>query len=155
MKQELIITDLTRMSGGHVCVAGYAHNGQGIRLAAPRLLEADIAVDGMPIAFPAAVVECDLIDHLPDPPHTEDFSFDPYSLHLVRRQQGAAWQATLDRLLFGSVSDVFEQPITTDNGYYLQDGTGARSLASSTIPVSSSQSSPRSSRTPSQPRCPT
>ena len=128
MKQELIITDLTRMSGGHVCVAGYAHNGQGIRLAAPRLHEVDIAVDGKPIAFPAAVVECDLIDHLPDPPHTEDFSFDPYSLQLLRRLQGATWQAALDRLLFGSVGDIFEQPITNDSGYYIQDGNGARSI---------------------------
>ena len=128
MNQELMITDLTRMSGGHVCVAGYAHDGQAIRLAAPRLHEMDIAVNGQPIAFPAAVVACDLLDHLPDPPHTEDYSFDPYSLRLVRRLQGAAWQAALDRLLFGSVADIFEQPITHDNGYHLQDGTGARSI---------------------------
>ena len=98
-----MITDLTRMSGGHVCVAGYTHDGQGIRLAAPRLYEMDIAAGGQPIAFPAAVVACDLLDHLPDPPHTEDYSFDPYSLLLVRRLQGAAWQTALDRLLFDGI----------------------------------------------------
>jgi hypothetical protein len=128
MNQELIITDLTRMSAGYVCVAGYTHGGQSIRLAAPRLHEIDIAAEGKPIVFPAAVVACDLHQHLPDPPHTEDYSFDPYSLRLVRRLPSAAWQTALDRLLFNSVSDIFEQPIVHDSGYYLPDGNGVRSI---------------------------
>ena len=128
MNQELMITDLTRMSGGYVCVAGYANDGQCIRLHAPRLHEMDIAAGGQPLAFPAAVVACDVLDHRPDPPHMEDYNFDPYSLRLVRRLPGADWQAALERLLFGSVADIFEQPITHDNGYYVQDGNGVRSI---------------------------
>jgi hypothetical protein len=128
MNQELVITDLTRMYGGHVCVAGYAHNGQAVRLASPRLHEVDIAADGKPIAFPTAVVACDFFENLPDPPHTEDFSFDPYSLRLVRRLEGRAWQATLDRLLFDNVGDIFEQPIRDDHGHSIADGVGVRSI---------------------------
>jgi hypothetical protein len=129
MNQELIITDLTRMSAGFVCAAGYAANGQPIRLAAPRLHEVDIAAaGGQPIVFPGAIIACDLLEHLPDPPHTEDHRFDRYSLRLVRRLQGADWQTTLDRSLFGSVRDIFEQPIVHDAGYYIQDGNGARSI---------------------------
>jgi hypothetical protein len=128
MIEELMITDLTRMYGGHVCVAGYAHNWQCVRLASPRLHELDVVADGKPIAFPAAVVECDLHENLPDPPHTEDFSFDPYSLRLVRRLDGPAWQAALDRLLFDSVSGIFEQPIIDDQGRYVADGVGPRSI---------------------------
>lgn len=128
MNQELVITDLTRMYGGHVCVAGYAHSGQCVRLSSPRLHELDIAAHGKPIVFPAAVVECDVIENQPDPPHTEDYSFDPYSLRLIRRLEGPAWQATLDRLLFDSVSQIFEQPICNEHGHYIADGVGIRSV---------------------------
>jgi hypothetical protein len=128
MKTELIITDLTRMGGGHVCVAGYAHDGQCVRLHWPRLRERDIANAGRPTVFPAAVVECDLIQQQPQPPHTEDFSYDPVSLRFIRRLDGRAWQATLDRLLYQSVSDIFEQPINDDQGHYVLDGAGSRSI---------------------------
>jgi|SRR5579859_758098 len=128
MNQELIITDLTRMSAGFVCAAGYSDNGQAIRLAAPRLHEIDIAAHGQPIVYPGAVVTCDLLEHLPDPPHTEDHSFNPYSLRLVRRLQGAAWQTALERSVFKSVHDIFEQPIVHDSGYYIPDGRGVRSI---------------------------
>jgi len=128
MNQELAVTDLTRMSAGFVCVAGYTHGGEPIRLAAPRLHEVDIAAEGKPIVFPGAVVTCDLLEHLPDPPHTEDHSFDRYSLRLVRRLQGSAWQTVLEHSLFDSASDIFEQPIVHDSGYYIQEGNGARSV---------------------------
>src|SRR5258708_27873678 len=107
MNQELIITDLTRMSAGFVCAAGYAHDGQAIRLAAPRLHEIDIAAHGQPIVFPGAVITCDLLEHLPDPPHTEDHSFNLYSLRLVKRLQGAAWQNSPARLVVHSVNANF------------------------------------------------
>jgi hypothetical protein len=128
MSQELIVTDLTRMAAGFVCVAGYDLDGRPVRLAAPRLHEINITTGGQPIVFPGAVVACDLLEHLPDPPHTEDYSFDPYSLRRVRRLAGAAWQAALERSLFDCVGDIFEQPIVHDNGYYIQDGAGARSI---------------------------
>jgi hypothetical protein len=128
MIQELVITDLTRMSAGYVCVAGYANNGQAIRLATPRLHEAELAPGGKPLVFPGAEITCEVLEHLPDPPHTEDHSFDPYSLRTVRRLPDMAWQAVLERSVFKSVSDIFEQPITHDAGYYLSDGHGPRSL---------------------------
>ena len=128
MSEQVIITDFTRMAGGHVCVAGYTHAGQAVRLSWPRVLERDLFKGGPPAAFPSAVVECDLIENLPQPPHTEDFSYDPASLRFVRRLEGKAWQAALDRLLFDNVGSIFEQPIIADQGHYIQDGAGPRSI---------------------------
>jgi hypothetical protein len=128
MNQELVITDLTRMYGGHVCVAGYTHDGQAVRLSTPRLHEVDIAFDGQPTTFPTTVVECELIEHQPQPPHTEDYCFDPYSLRLIRRLDAPAWQVILDHLLFKSVAGIFEQPIHDDHGRYVDDGSGIRSI---------------------------
>ena len=65
MSEQVIITDFTRMAGGHVCVAGYTHAGQAVRLSWPRVLERDLFKGGPPAAFPSAVVECDLIRTCP------------------------------------------------------------------------------------------
>jgi hypothetical protein len=128
VKQELVITDLTRMAGGYVCMAGYDHGGQCIRLATPRLHEVDLTAGGEPVAYRAAVVVCDLIENQPDPPHTEDYRFDPYTLRRIRRLEHRAWQAVLDRLLFDNVGKIFDQPICNDHGHYITDGVGARSI---------------------------
>jgi hypothetical protein len=130
MNQELVITDLTRMSAGHVCVAGYSHAGQAIRLDWPPVLEHDLFRAGRPIAFPAALVECALIKRQPKPPHTEDFMYDPASLRFVRRLDDSDWQAVLDRSRFDNVQSLFDQPIREDFGHYIADGAGPRSIGS-------------------------
>ena len=128
MKRTLVITDLTRMSGGHVCVAGYAEDVTAVRLASPRLPEASLSRDGQLLVFPGALIDCELWRHIPAPPHTEDYTFEPRYLNLLRRLAQPEWESWLERTRFDNVAALFEQPILDDLGYYLMDGHGPRSL---------------------------
>jgi hypothetical protein len=129
MMEQIVITDVTRMYSGYVCVAGYDSNGRCVRLSTLRIHEQDILDAGhQPILFPGAKVECQLLENLPDPPHTEDFKFDPATLRLAGRVDAKQWQAVLDRSSFTSVSDIFELPISDDHGHYIRDGDGPRSI---------------------------
>jgi hypothetical protein len=128
MKRRLTITDLTRMYGGYVCVAGQAEEGEWVRLHTPRVTEFDLSDGRQALVYPSAIVECDLLRHAPKPPHTEDYAYDVQSLRPVGRQPEAAWRALLEGSLFDSVAGIFEQPIHDDHGRYLADGAGPRSL---------------------------
>ena len=129
MIQQLAITDLTRMSAGHVCVAGYDNAGAAVRLSTPRVHQVALAAhDGSPVIFPSAVIECDLLERQPAPPHTEDYRFAAATVRFVRRLALAEWRKLLDRTVFDSVQRIFEQPIVNDSGRYVLDGQGPRSI---------------------------
>ena len=130
MRKQLIITDLTRMQGGRVCVAGYDETGQCIRpvLPPPGIAEQSLYLQGRPIVFPFALVEYDLLQHTPHPPHTEDYRYDPTSIRFIRRLDEKQKRQVLDQALFPSVSAIFEEPIEHDPGHYIMDGRGPRSL---------------------------
>jgi hypothetical protein len=128
VKKPLLITDLTRMRGGHVCVAGYDEQGRCVRPAYPRIQEALLKRDDVFVVYPSAVVEFDLLEAKPDPPHTEDYVFDLFSIRFLRRVTPRAFGDALKRGLAPSVAEVFEQPITRDEGYYVADGAGPRSV---------------------------
>ena len=87
MKKPLVITDLTRMQEGRVCIAGYDHDGNCIRpvLPPPGIHEHTLYAQGQPSVFPFAVVEYDLTHPQPQPPHTEDHRYDPTSVRFVER----------------------------------------------------------------------
>ena len=74
MKTSVIITDLTRMQGERVCVAGYLRDDTCIRpmFRSGGPVEAWLRAYGRVIIRPFAVVEFDLREKKPDPPHTED-----------------------------------------------------------------------------------
>ena len=116
------------MAGGYVCVAGYAEDGAAIRLATPRIHEVQLVAGGQPIIFPSAIIECDGLDPVPQPPHTEDYRYSPASIKFVRRLTPAEWLTRLNGLLFGSVASIFEQSIFDDHGHYIADGAGPRSI---------------------------
>ena len=130
MKKQLVITDLTRMQRGRVCVAGYDKDGQCIRpvLPPPGISEQSLIADGKPVVFPFAVVEYDLLEHLPRPPHTEDHRYDPTAVRFVRRIADQNRARVFEWSLFDNVSAIFEQPIQEDPGFYVRDGRGPRSL---------------------------
>jgi catechol 2,3-dioxygenase-like lactoylglutathione lyase family enzyme len=130
MRKLIIITDLTRMQGNRVCVAGYDADGQCIRPVLPHtgISEQSLTVRGRPIVFPFALVEYDFLGHKPEPPHTEDWRYAPASVRLVKRADEAQKRAVLTASLFPSVAAIFEQPIQRDVGYYVLDGQGPRSL---------------------------
>lgn len=128
MKRKLLITDFTRMRSGHVCIAGYDEQGACVRPADPRIHEHLVKRDGKFCVFPSAVVEFDLLQPRPQPPHTEDHVFDLFSIHFVRKAEPREWGDTLVRSLSPSVAAIFEQPIIEDHGYYVMDGAGPRSV---------------------------
>jgi hypothetical protein len=130
MKKSIIITDLTRMQNNRVCVAGYDTTGSCIRpvLPPPGILEHHLSWQGRVVVFPFALVEYDFIQKTPQPPHTEDYRYDPRHVRLVRRADDAQKRDVLNRSTFASVSAIFEQPILQGPGHYVMDGKGPRSL---------------------------
>src|SRR5687767_3600784 len=78
MRQQVLITDLTRMNGDHVCVAGVTSDGRSIRPCVQHgnLTESWLWDNGRLIVRPFALVELELVSHKPGPPHTEDWIID-------------------------------------------------------------------------------
>jgi len=130
MKTSLVITDVTRMQEGRVCIAGYDKNGKCVRPVLPPsgIYERTLYSQGRPIVFPFAVVEYDLLHSTPQPPHTEDCQYDPTSVRFVERLDEKRKQEILTRTLFQSVKAIFEVPVYSDYGYYIMEGQGPRSL---------------------------
>lgn len=130
MKKSLVITDVTRMQEGRVCVAGYDEDGNCIRpvLPPPGIHESTLYLHGRSIIFPFALVEYELTQPTPQPPHTEDYRYKPSSVRFVERLEQGHRREVLEKSLFKSVSAIFEEPIHTDVGYYVMDGHGPRSL---------------------------
>ena len=128
MITHLVITDLTRMQQGRVCIAGYDSQQHAVRPVLPPLgiPESTLYQDGQPVIFPFALVAFDLLDPDPQPPHTEDVRFTPDSPYLVRVVQSR--ETILGWSLFESVPDIFGQPVLAGPGYYVLDCQGERSL---------------------------
>jgi hypothetical protein len=128
MKTPLVITDLTRMQRGKVCIAGYDKAHTAIRpvLPPPGIPESLLCLDGQPVIYPFALVEFDLLDPIPQPPHSEDVSFAAETIRLIRvvhsREEVLRWS------LYESVGTIFDQPIQRGPGHYVLDCTGSRSL---------------------------
>lgn len=126
---RMVITDLTRMQHGHVCIAGYDRQHNCVRpiLPPPGIDETSLIDNaGKAILFPFAVIDLDLLRHAPDPPHCEDWRYDPSTLKFVsvlpenKRREILTWSH------FQCVADVFDQPIQESN--HVMQGTGTRSI---------------------------
>jgi len=128
MITRLVITDLTRMYRGKVCIAGYNKERQCIRpvLPPPGIPESTLYRNGAAAVFPFALVDMDLIEPRSEPPHTEDVLYDPDSLSHIRIIQGR--EEVLDWSICNSVGDIFGQPIRKGPGHYVMDCQGSRSL---------------------------
>ncbi len=130
MKTQLVITDLTRMQHGKVCIAGYDAARQCVRpvLRPPGISEACILDGGRPAAYPFAVVELGLLERRSEPPHTEDCYYDPASLRFLRRVPEHKRRGILEWSLRERVGDLFGQPVLCGPGHYVLEGQGERSL---------------------------
>ncbi|MFQ5406872.1 MAG: hypothetical protein ACE5FI_00425 [Anaerolineales bacterium] len=130
MKSLLAITDLTRMRHGRVCVAGYDKDGHCVRpvLPPPGIHESSLYAFGKPVVFPFAVVEYDLLQPIIEPPHTEDWRYDPDSVRFFRLVVPKKRRDVLAMGLFESVAAIFEQSILTGPGFYVMAGQGPRSI---------------------------
>lgn len=130
MKKKIIITDLTRMHEGRVCIAGYDENGKCIRpiLPPPGIHEQSLYRQGRPIIFPFAVVEFDLLHPDPQPPHTEDIFYAANSVRLVGCLDEEQRRKLLEMTSCRNLVDVFDAPICSSPGHYILKGQGTRSL---------------------------
>ena len=131
MKKTIVITDLTRMHEGRVCIAGYDSELSCLRpvLPHPGILEGMLAVSATgPIVFPSARVEFDFGHPTPHPPHTEDIVFMPKSIRFAGRLDGEQWRKLLSSTLSKCVESIFEQDILVDHGAHVREGRGIRSL---------------------------
>ncbi len=130
MKTSLVITDVTRMQEGRVCIAGYDKDLKCIRpvLPPPGIHEGTLHSQGRPTVFPFAVVEYDLLQPTSHPPHTEDVRYDPTSVRFIKRLEESRRRNTLVKTLFPTMQALFEIPIYSDVGHYVMDGQGPRSL---------------------------
>jgi hypothetical protein len=131
MKQHIAITDLTRMQGPKVCIAGYTKDGRCLRPVIPfqGIQEWFLRKDDCLIIRPFAVVELDFLRPVPQAPHTEDWEIDHFHRRLVVAQLPEEKKRRLmDRTASPSVAAIFGAHIRDDFGFYIQTGEGERSL---------------------------
>jgi len=128
MKKRIVITDLTRMQHGNVCICGYDKDHNCVRpiFSSLGISEKSLIQDGKPIIFPFALVEFDFVSPRPQPPHTEDTIFFSGSPQFI--QQVSDRQKILIWSLFDDVENLFEQPVLTDVGFSVMDCQGPRSV---------------------------
>ncbi len=139
MRALLTITDLTRMQGERVCIAGYLPDRTCVRPVLPAGISETwlrVAAPGLArwwrparLVRPFMAVEVDLNRQVPDPPHCEDWQIAPqyqrvpYDILVPERREDL-----LRSLDDGCVAAIFGTSIETGPGWYVQAGTGMRSL---------------------------
>jgi hypothetical protein len=131
MKKALLITDLTRMGGMKVCIAGLDKTGNCIRPMlwhAPGIPQQCIQDGKRAVIFQSAVVEFELREPIPHAPHTEDRLFDLSSIRFIERATRKELRSRLDKSTFHTIRELFGQPIMGAVGRYVYDGFGPRSI---------------------------
>lgn len=138
MEREILITDLTAMSGDSVCIAGIDRNWNTIR----PVFEWSVPTRShlyrgrRAFIFPRAVVAMQLTPHAnPEAPHVEDHIWtQPESARHVKLLDQNRWQRTLNELtkpkrtprpLFGATL----QPLGQDQNRVVLPGKATYSLA--------------------------
>ena len=126
MRELIVITDVTTMRGGQVCIAGVNRDFKCIR----PVLEAGVTVwnlfkDGESIIYPSAKIELDLSSAEIIPPHIEDASFDPETIISKGRFEDRHWETLLQRTSFESVEELFDGHLEDRK---VAPGTDTRSL---------------------------
>jgi len=130
MLTPLIITDVTRMGGTRVCIAGVTEDGRSIRptLPYPGIQEDWLYENGQCAIRPFACVTLDLLVHQPNPPHTEDWLMNPQNREFHGLLESQDRPAFLNNILDQSVSDIFRAEIHNPTRPYTDIGSGTRSL---------------------------
>lgn len=130
MKRTLVITDVTQMHHGRVCIAGYDTEARCVRpvLPPPGIHETALHHGRRGVICPAAEVEFDFGHSQSEPPHTEDIFYTPRSVSLLGRVAESRWCDLLTSTLSPSVEAIFGRQILSGPGHYVRQGKGERSL---------------------------
>lgn len=131
--ETIVITDLTEMRQGHVCLAGYRpDNNTCVRPVENGSLNEDwLTLGAGEVMRPFALVELDFIENKPDPPHIEDWIINPEYRKIKGHLDEDNKQALLRRLDDGRVENIFGATVhrfSPQGSAYVVAGEGARSL---------------------------
>jgi len=131
LRREILILDVTAMSGDNVCVAGIdLDSKQTIRLNHPQPTRAGLKALGRLAAGEVIAVDVSPSARI-TPPHVEDHDWNPRSVEKLRRLNNAEICAAIADTSLRSVKEAFGEPLTQGrrrNSSWAR-GTGARSLA--------------------------
>jgi hypothetical protein len=129
MLTPLIITDVTRMSGTRVCIAGVNQQRKCIRPILPYGITEDwLYQNGHCIIRPFSRVNLDLLENRPDPPHTEDWLIDgEFKIFKGILEEKFKIQL-LNETAQDTVNNIFKTEIIHDHGFYIHKGDGEYSL---------------------------
>lgn len=132
MRQKLIITDLTQMPDGNkVCVVGINEQGRTIRPVHDNGFLKNYLFGWFRLSiFPRAVVEFDLIEERPKPPHMEDTAFNPNHIKFCGSSDDTKWESTLLITSFDTLAKIFEGNLK--DGKWVPPGAKTRSIATLT-----------------------
>lgn len=130
MKTKLVITDLTRMQGTRICIAGYTRDWMCVRPVfwSSGLVERWLRDKGKVVIRPFAIIEFDLQEHTPHPPHTEDWIVDEVYREHCGILDEERQKHLLKKIADKSIASIFGAPILREEGCYVEAGTGTRSL---------------------------
>ena len=126
MKRELLLLDITEMSGSNVCVAGIdAESGQQNRLADPSPTRAHVRRWEL---SPGDIIEVDYsLKRRATRPHVEDAEW--RFIRKIRHMDVTAIAAQLHNSVFDSVREAFGEPAVRSRNCAWPPGAGDRSLA--------------------------
>jgi len=118
------------MHEGRICIAGLDDDGRCVRPVVPSgsLWEEFLTHFPGPEIMPFSRISVHLLDPQPDPPHTEDWTFNWLSTRLAGQADRETAHAMLRRVLDPNVEAIFGAPICHDEGWYVRQGEGDRSL---------------------------
>ena len=127
MRKKLVITDVTRMQGDKVCIAGIEGNGNCVRPTTfGDVRKRHLFTGDRLIIKPSAKIEFDLAPTQTTPPHIEDEAFKPSSIVARGVCSEEEWERILRGTCFPSVADIFDGHL--EGGRRVSPGTETRSL---------------------------
>lgn len=131
METKLIVTDVTQMGGSRICIGAISENWETIRpvLPYPGIDDSFLYFEDQKVIRPFSRITLELFNHTEDPPHTEDWGFDPE----IRDYRGELPEEHrinfFERILDPSVESIFGTKIHEEkNRFFIKYGTGVRSL---------------------------
>lgn len=124
----LTITDLTKMSGDRVCIAGIDSDGVCIRpvLPPPGILRKHLQAEDRTAIKPRAKIEFELLPTASAAPHTEDMEFEVDTWRYLGDCDDKEWVQLLDRDADPSIETIFAGALQEHK--YVLPGEAPRSL---------------------------
>lgn len=134
--QTILITDVTRMSGEKVCIAGIDKALTSIRpvTSYPGVIEDHLFRNKTLIIYPGAVVKFEFVRNMVtiEKPHTEDIFFNPGQTSFEKDLSQETFFECLEKTKFNSIDELFEGKV--QNCKFITDNTCSRSIGT-IIPV--------------------